>query len=244
MRELHAIGLTPDGQHLLLASAPDAARASHRIIVDQRFEAVLRGQRADDPASGPALSVKDMQARLRSGATVEEVAAAAGLPASRVERFAGPVRSEREEVLRKVFAAHQTGRRGRSTVPLGRAVAIALEAVPNVRLDTVDWTAYRKADGVWVAAVSVSARGRVRRAEWSLVDADRAVKPLDAWASSLGHVDPAVKPVPEKPAGKRTPAKKAPAKKAPAKKAPAKQSAGTRTIRAARTAGGARRAGS
>ena len=229
MRELHAIGLTPDGQHLLLGSAPDAAKASHRIAVDQHFEAVLRGQRVDDPTSGPSLSVQDMQARLRSGATVEEVAAAAGLPVSRVERFAGPVFSERESVLTKIFAAHQNGRRGHSTVPLGRAIAIGLEDVANVRLDTVEWTAYRKADGVWVGRMSVFARGRIRRAEWSLDDANRTVRPLDAWASSLGHLDDTVKPPPAitgaAPAAPARPAKKTAPKAGVAKAVPAKQPA-------------------
>lgn len=223
MRELHAIGLTRDGQHLLLSASPDAVKPSHRIAVDARFEAVLRGKRVTDPTSGPALSVQAMQARLRSGATVEEVAAAAGLPVSRVERFAGPVRSEREEVLRKVFASHQNARRGRSNVELGRAVAIALEAVANVRLETVEWTAYRKADGAWVAAVSVFARGRVRRAEWSFDDAGRAVRPLDAWASMLGHREAVTGSPPEKASPvKRTPGKATVTKPVPAKKTPAK----------------------
>jgi hypothetical protein len=221
VRDLHVVGLTADGQHLLLAGSDDGAKASHRIAVDARFEAALRGQRLGESAPAPALSPRDIQARLRAGATVEEVAAEAGLPVSRVQRFAGPVFSERDEELRKVYLAHQHGRRGTSTVALEQAVTTALEQTAFTKPETLEWTAYRRADATWVAKVSIVIRGRRKSAEWVLAPDGATVRPLDAWASSLGHVEALAKPAgpakvarPAKVAVKPMPAKASVAKSA------------------------------
>ena len=65
----------------------------------------------------------------------------------------------------------------------------------------------------WARCRSI-ARGRVRRAEWSLDDANRTVRPLDAWASSLGHLEDTLKAAPAvssaAPAAVVRPAKKGP----------------------------------
>ena len=227
VRELHVVGLTADGQHLLLASTPDADKGSHRVIVDARFEAALRGQKLQDPASGPALSVADMQARLRSGASVEEVAALAGLPVSRVERFAGPVFSERERSVRRVIAARQP----RSSRYVGRGawrrcLGSCCRRTECEARDLSSGPRHRRPDGVWVVTAAVFARGRVRQAQWAMDAEGRHVRPLDSWANQLGHVDEpirttraarpvaAAEPAPAPVVAKRAPAKAAPAKSA------------------------------
>lgn len=232
MRQLHVVGLSADGRHLLLAAALDAERPSHTVSVDERFQAALRGQLAEvGEEARPTLSVRDIQARLRAGGTIEEVAAAAGVPPSRVERFAGPVLSERERVLTAVRSGVQVSRKGVADQPLARAVETALDQVGHLRPETLSWTAYRRADGVWVARLTFVARGRQRVAEWALDETTRQVRPQDSVALGLGHGPAASTPArtmtaprPTKPAPKPTkPGPKAtarPAPKATAKAAP------------------------
>lgn len=234
MRELHVVGLSPDGRSLLLGASPDG-KPSHAVTVDARFDAAVRGSlESHDGMPRETLTPKDIQARLRAGASVEEVAAAAGVPPARVARYAGPVLSERQRVLGNARAARQQSRRGSSALVLERAVEAALAMVANLRVETVDWTAYRRPDTVWVVRLGYVARGRGRSAEWAL-EQGGVVRPLDPHALQLGHVDePGVRPtkvttaaVKPGPAGgaklaRATPARATPAGPPPAPAPPAK----------------------
>lgn len=190
MRQLHIVGLSADGRQLLLAADAASGKGSHAVVVDDRLHAALRGQLAEpDGAARPTLSVREIQARLRAGATVDEVATAAGVPPARVERFAGPVLSERERVLGVARGAHQTGRGGTSPTTLGAAVTAALAATQHLKPDTVQWSAYRRLDSSWVVRLSLVARGRARCAEWVLDEGAAAVRALDPYAAGLGRGD-------------------------------------------------------
>lgn len=189
MRQLHVVGVSSDGRQLLFASAPDA-RPSHAVLIDRRLERAVRGQPLEEGAE-PAviLTPKDIQARLRAGESVEQVARTAGVPLARVERYAGPVLSEREQLLDAVRAATFTrARGGRSRLPLGAAVEANLAATAFVRPETSRWTAYRRADNGWVARLEVTVRGRRRQAEWLHEPGGRGIVALDAYASAVGHV--------------------------------------------------------
>ena len=47
------------------------------------------------------MSPRDIQARIRGGATAAEVAELSGLPLAKVERYEGPVLAEREYVAQQ-----------------------------------------------------------------------------------------------------------------------------------------------
>lgn len=191
MRHLHVVGRSRDGQHLLLAADPQG-RGTYAVLVDTRLERVLRGLDPDEEVPAQLVSPKEIQARLRAGASPEEVARATGAPLARVQRYAGPVLSEREQVLDRVRSAVLTRpRRGRSARPLGEAVAMHLAAIAHARLDTQTWSAYRRHDGSWVARLDVIVRGRAWRAEWVFDALTREVVALDAHAAGLGFVEPA-----------------------------------------------------
>lgn len=223
MRELHVAGLSPDGRQLLLSSA-EGKPPTHAVALDARFQATLRGEPTDaDAEIRPTLSPREIQAAVRAGEAVEAVAARAGLPVSRVERYAGPVLSERARVLDVLLDVPQSGRRGVSTLPLGQAVNAALSDLMYVRAESIMWTAYRQPEGDWVARLTVVVRGREREAQWSYDAEDGSVRPLDTYASTLGHADGTRRSAsrPRQPAARSTVAR--PAKKATAKKATAKQ---------------------
>jgi hypothetical protein len=195
VRALHVLKLSPDGREVLLGASPDG-RPTHRVPVDQRLARVLRGEDADGaPPTAAVLTPRDIQAQLRAGASVEEVAAQAGVPVNRVERYAGPVRSEQQEVVRAAQAsALLRPRAGRSALPLGAAVATSLAELSGARLDTAAWSASRAPDGRWIVALRVVVRGRERIARWCWDAAQREVTAEDPYATQLGFVDPTGRP--------------------------------------------------
>lgn len=101
-----------------------------------------------------ALSPRDIQARLRGGETVAEVAKAAGVSESYIDAFAGPVLAEREHAV-SLAGECQVRKRGElnSSRKLAETVNATLEA-NDVNLDDVHWDAWRGEDKAWFVQVS------------------------------------------------------------------------------------------
>ncbi len=74
------------------------------------------------------LRPKEIQAKIRAGASVEQVAAAAGVDIARVERFAHPVLLERSRAAELATAAHPVLADGPSVLTLLETVTSALVA--------------------------------------------------------------------------------------------------------------------
>ena len=239
MRELHVVALSEDGRHAVLATTPGAGRGGFRLALDDTLAAALRGELnrpGDTAARGSDLSVKDIQNRLRAGESADDIARSAGLPLARVERFAGPVLSERARTIDAARAAHVSrGRRGRSLLPLGEAVDAALDASSGLRQDSVEWSTRRDDEGRWVVSVSWVARARGRTASWTWHPASRVLTAADPASAAMGHSGPALrsaaqpKAAPRKAIATKTAPTKAAPRKAAATKAAPRKSAATKT---------------
>lgn len=150
MRTARPVGLSQDGMSLIVATPSGEELA---IPVDDRLHATLRGDR---PRLGQleiemenALGPRDIQSRIRSGDSLEEVGRVAGIPLDRVERFAAPVLAEREHVA--LLAMGSSVRRNGETSG-HRLLRVALTErlqKRGVDIDTVDWDSYRRDDGRW-----------------------------------------------------------------------------------------------
>ena len=228
MRELHVVALSEDGRHAVLAATPGAGRGGFRLALDDTLAAALRGELnrpGDTAARGSDLSVKDIQNRLRAGESADDIARSAGLPLARVERFAGPVLSERARTIDAARAAHVSrGRRGRSLLPLGEAVDAALDASSGLRQDSVEWSTRRDDEGRWIVSVSWVARARSRTASWTWHPASRVLTAVDPASAAMGHSGPALRSAaqPKTAPRKATATKAAPRQAAPRKAAPTK----------------------
>lgn len=222
MRSLHVVGVSPDGTKLLLAADAGASRPGFQVEIDDHLEASLRRRRRESDEE-LALSPRDIQSQLRAGASVEAIAAIAGVSAERIERYASPVYSERIRMIGEAQEAFSVRPRlGVSKVPMGTAVALALGEYPP---DDA-WSAVRAVDGLWRIVLKLPGKGRARQAQWRFDPIAREVTPVDALAASLGHRDGRIAGATARtPAKLAKPAKKAPAKKTPAKKAAAKGAA-------------------
>lgn len=112
------------------------------------------------------LSPRDIQARIRAGATLEEVARVSGMPADRVERFAGPVLLEREHMAGQAMAS-SVRRRGETSGHRNLRVAVTERlADRGIDPDTVDWDARRLEDGRWAVTAAYKSGESGRTAEF------------------------------------------------------------------------------
>jgi hypothetical protein len=212
VRRLEVVAVSDDGTYVLLAS-DGAGRPTHSVRIDGRLHAALRGKLDDSGRRESELSPKEIQARLRAGESAEQIAKLAKVPVARVNRYAGPVISERDRIIEQARATALRRPRGpQQRTPLGEVVTARLAATVGLRPETVSWTAQRREDGGWVVNLSYAARGGTRTASWLWQPTDRVLTSLNNLATRLGAEDPPAPP-------RRATATKRAAKRAPAKRA-------------------------
>ena len=96
-----------------------------------------------------ALSPREIQTRLRSGATLAEVAAEAGVDEARLEGFAKPVLAEREHIaLTALSCAVRRRGDGAGHRRLGELLTSRLQA-RSIDADEITWDAWREPDLRW-----------------------------------------------------------------------------------------------
>lgn len=204
MRELRLIAVSEDGAHLIL-SGHDGEQLALRV--DDRLLAAIRGDRARlgqlDIRLESQLRPRDIQARIRAGESVDAVAAVAGMPREKVERFAGPVLAEREHIAGR--ARQATVRRlGGDGPPQTLEVAAGATAkMHGADPDLVEWDAWRREDGRWLVRFAWAGEEE-DSALFSFDPSGRTVVPEDANARSIAGVLPAEAPAdpePEVPTG-------------------------------------------
>lgn len=167
MTDLTPVGLSEDGTRLILVSHRGV---EFRVLVDQRLRAALRGDNTRlgqlEKSMDSTLRPRDIQTRIRAGASVEEVAAAAGTTVERLLVFAGPVIAEREHIAalaQKASLRRRTSDRSTSARTLDEAAAARLRAV-NVIPEDVVWDSWRREDGRWTVVADFAHRGTLARA--------------------------------------------------------------------------------
>lgn len=110
---------------------------------------------------------REIQTRIRAGASVADLAEEMGVAESRVEAFAHPVLLERSRMSELAKQAHPIRENGPAKLTLWEVLAAAFAARGHSVADT-SWDAYREADGTWVARVSWTAGLSENEAEWAV----------------------------------------------------------------------------
>jgi hypothetical protein len=152
MRELKVVGLDVDGKRIICECDPSGEKFI--LLSNDRLRAAVRGdktvssQRQIDAEVPSVLRPKEIQAKIRAGASVEQIASAAGVDIERVERFAHPVLLERSRAAELATAAHPVLADGPSVLTLLETVTSALVARGLDPEDT-SWDAWRNEDGRW-----------------------------------------------------------------------------------------------
>jgi hypothetical protein len=157
MRELKVVGLDVDGKRIICEC--DASSEKFILHCDDRLRAAARGdktvssQRQIDAEVPSVLRPKEIQSKIRAGASIEQIASAAGVDIERVERFAHPVLLERSRAAELATAAHPVLADGPSVLTLLETVTSALVARGLDPEDT-SWDAWRNEDGRWTVQMS------------------------------------------------------------------------------------------
>ncbi|MDQ6836880.1 MAG: septation protein SepH, partial [Actinomycetota bacterium] len=204
MKELYLVGLNADRDGLILAARKGGRSGGFTVTVDEDLLDHIDELRSElgGPPSGArrgkaaprrvrsALSPREIQARLRAGSTIREVADEAGVEISWVERFAVPVLAEQNDAIdRATRLTVTTARRGASDRPLIDAVALNL-ADRGVRLPAsaadAGWSAYHRHGSQWNVRFTFRHRGREMRAEWRADLAEGTLVCENRLATDLG----------------------------------------------------------
>jgi len=187
MQELRFVAVSEDGRYAVLAVPGRSARFT--LPIDERLRAVALGQSSrlaqyEIEVESP-LRPKEIQARIRAGETVEEIADAAGIAVERVRWFEGPVLAERAYMADQAQRA-SVRRHGDSTPGprLGEIVAERMNVI-GADADEALWDAKKRGDGSWQVQLTFTSGGHLHAAEWVFDPRRRHVLPADDNAARM-----------------------------------------------------------
>lgn len=123
-----------------------------------------------DPGLSAPLTMRprEIQDRIRAGASIEELAEAMGVANSRVEAFAHPVLVERGRMVEVAKTSHPLRDDGPAKLTLAEVLATAF-AARGVDYESATWDAFRESGShQWTVAVSWQVGQSHNRATWNL----------------------------------------------------------------------------
>jgi len=213
MQDLRLVGVHDDGEHLLVSGT---GGEMFQLPIDEALRAAVSRTPAKAASSaGPEpipMSPRDIQARIRSGATAADVAALSGIPLAKVQRYEGPVLAEREYVAQQAreievaspSAGHDSYRSffGDQPATLDDMVVHRLRA-HGIEPSSVEWDSWRRPDGSWNVVARFDAQpgahaaiGEEPPAMWTFSPARKSLQNANRWAQQLSELEPMDGPVP------------------------------------------------
>jgi Protein of unknown function (DUF3071) len=190
MRALRVVGITEGGGEISVVLEDPERHERFSVVADEQLRAAARGdlsrlgQIAIELES--QLRPREIQARIRAGASVEQVAAVAGVPLQKIERFAYPVLLERTRTAEVAQRAHPVRADGPDTRMLGDVVAHTF-GLRGQDYSDAEWDSWKSEDGRWVVALSWRAGRSDNRAHWTFQPGANGgtVTAIDEHASDL-----------------------------------------------------------
>jgi hypothetical protein len=218
VQRLHLVGFTSELDGLIFSAKDGARSGGYVVALDSELLEAIRDvlERRDRhrspvpapsfgaarPVEGSALSPREIQARLRAGRRVDEVALEAGVDDEWVRRFATPVFAERAHVAgRAQDAVLELDELGPSSESLGRAVAANVAAwgaalTPGELAD--GWDAYQLRETAWVVEFRAPLHAPDDAARWGFDTRTGRLTAMDERAAELGWVGDG-RPAPDAP---------------------------------------------
>lgn len=223
MQELRLVGVDESGGHLLLSGE---GGTSFRLPINEALrmastrpstrpaarQETFRGTEGKDQRA--PLSPRDIQTRIRGGASAQEIVDETGVDLQHVLRYEGPVRAERDymaQLAQRVEVASplpsNDGYRsafGDNPAQLDDMVRYRLQAF-GVNPETAEWDAWRKPDGLWTVVVrfelptgSAASVGEEPPAQWTFNPSRRTILNANRWAQVLSELEPLDGPLPSR----------------------------------------------
>jgi hypothetical protein len=167
MQDLRLVAANERGTHLVLRSTDGDKFV---VPIDERLRAAIRGDKtllSQLDNGGGELRPREIQARIRSGESAEQVAHAAGIHVERVRRFEGPVLAEREHMAQQAqrSSVRRPGQAELRPNTLAESLPLRLDEVGLAAAD-LDWDSWRRDDGRWVVQAEYSHDGLTQQAKF------------------------------------------------------------------------------
>ncbi|WIM68358.1 septation protein SepH [Corynebacterium breve] len=164
----------------LVDDSPAGAESNVRVVesteptaaptkkVEESTPAVERALPEPDPLYAKPLSMRpsEIQARIRAGASAEEIADEMGVAISRIDPYSHPVLLEREQVAEAAKRSHPIREDGPAKLTLFEILATAFAARGH-SISDASWDAVRQPGDDWVVRLSWKAGLSDNVAEWS-----------------------------------------------------------------------------
>ncbi len=194
MTELRLNGKTEDGLYL---SLHDNDGNEFTVRVSDTLRSTVNQQRlmAVPATDEPSVSIKEIQRLLRAGQTADQIARENNVSIEKVERFAGPILSERIYIIDQAqqIAVRKEG--GRDAVTL-LGVVISRLAPRNIDSSELSWDTWRLEDGTWTIELHYPNSTGVGIAQWNFDATLRTVESLDENARWMMGDEPTPRQLP------------------------------------------------
>ena len=162
-RDLRTVGRSEDGESLELHDLDGNVYGLRindhlRSLVNQPTQPALRSVTNEADSE---ISIKEIQARLRSGESMESISRTGHVSMEKIERYSQPILQERSYII----SLAQKCEIKKSKVTLLDAITEKL--VPRgVEMKTCEWNAYRNDDGSWQVLLEYPTRDGKGEAQW------------------------------------------------------------------------------
>ena len=192
--ELRLNGKTEDGLYL---SLHDNDGNEFTVRVSDTLRATVNQQRlmAVPTNPEPSVSIKEIQRLLRAGQTAEQIAREHEISIEKVERFAGPILSERIYIIDQAQQIVILKEGGREAVTL-LGVVISRLAPRNIDSSELSWDTWRLEDGTWTIELHYPNNTGVGIAQWSFDATLRTVTSMDENARWMMGDEPTPRQLP------------------------------------------------
>ena len=194
MTELRLGGKTEDGLYL---SLHDNDGNEFTVRVSDTLRATVNQQRLMAVPSNdePTISIKEIQRLLRAGQTAEQIARDNNTTIEKVERFAGPILSERIYIIDQAQQIVIRKEGGRDAVTLLGTVISRL-APRNIDSSELSWDTWRLEDGTWTLELHYPNSSGIGIAQWNFDSILRTITSMDENARWMMGDDPAPRQLP------------------------------------------------
>ncbi len=195
MRALRVLGMAEDGANLV-CEEPESGD-QYAIPADERLRAAARGDVSRlgqlEIEMEPQLRPREIQAKVRAGASIEQVAALAACDPARVERFAYPVLMERGAIADQARRARPiTG-----GVLADRSIEAMVTEILHARGHSgpLSWDAYREDGAGWMLKLVWKVGRSENAARWTFTPGTAGGSLAAADDSATELMDPAPRPL-------------------------------------------------
>lgn len=154
-----------------------------KSLVNQSAPSILRSVESDGNGE---ISIKEMQARLRAGESMESISRTGNVSLEKIERYSQPILQERSYII----SLAQKCELKNSKVTLLESITEKL--VPRgVEMKLCEWNAYRNEDGTWQVLLHYPTRDGQGSAEWRFESVKRTITSDDDGARWILDEEPA-----------------------------------------------------